>query len=455
MSKKQQNIKYYGRPTKEIRQVFTVTPDNFEKELVRLTKHIQGKQNRKVKLATFYDKYIEIKNLYTVKDLPYLSLLQERIWTPSDLNNKELTLNEISNLKPKVVEMTTAKQTKEWRHYRIMMSSSKYSSGPGQRMKFMVIDEVTTKILGLLELASDSCSMKERDDYIGWSGKNRSFKIQTPYGLKPKRELVKNCATVIPVQPLGNLFFGGKLISLMASSKEVRDAHLRKYGTHLLGLTVTSLYGNENGTQYDQLEKYGWESIGLTSGKTLIYPDDQYYFPWKYFLEANSLYKKSGSGEKQTNLSTIYRFSGKSISNYYHQFKRGLYCNLFYKESRELLGSDVNVTSVENLTPNYSCSYETLFKTWVKRAKRRYKKKYRDNDLDSRVLFYKDIIKKSWVQTLKTYNWIKEKVNSILTYLTSFVRLYANSLQLSKGGSLASFGWLRMLMSCIYWDSFM
>mgnify|MGYP000150312654 CR=1 FL=1 len=455
MSKKQQ-IKFYGRPTKEVRNTFVVDDTNFDIELKKLIDHVQQKQGRSVKLATFYDKFREIKNIYTVKDLPYLNSLQDRIWTPTDVYNKELTLDEVSKLKPIVVEMESNQQKKDWRHMRIMMSSSKYSSGPGQRIKFMVIDEVTKKVLGLLELASDSCSMERRDEYIGWSPENRAYRIPMNTGMKPKRELVKNCATVIPAQPLGNLFFGGKLISLMATSKTVRDAHYRRYGSHLLGLTVTSLYGNENGTQYDQLEKYGWEPIGLTSGQTLLYPDDQFYFPWKYYLEDKSLYKKSGSGEKQTNLSTIYRFSGKAVTQFHHNFRRGLYCNLFYKESRELLSSNVNVESVDDLTPNYGYTNDVLVKTWLKRAKRRYKTQFKRNILDSRVLFYKDIVEMTWGQTLKAYDKIRKKINWILIFLTSFIRnRYSFKFRVTSRLLSKSIGWIMMLLSCIYWDSFL
>ena len=138
--------------------------------------------------------------------------IKNKLWTPTDIYNKELTIQEIQNLDP-IIEFT--KDASEWTLVRKLIHTMDWNANPGRNQKYYVKDRTTDKILGLVSLGSDVTSIKVRDDFLGWK-KDDKFKNH-------KLNNTAIASTIVCVQPLGFNMLGGKLIASMATSSNVRE----------------------------------------------------------------------------------------------------------------------------------------------------------------------------------------------------------------------------------------
>jgi hypothetical protein len=104
-----------------------------------------------VEEQTLYRKWVELR-----KDVKFsfnVDTLKDNIWSPTDINDMELTINEVKNLQPYVDICKTSKDSTLWNVYRRMLSSASYSPNPGRLIRSYVRDRVSGKILGLISLA--------------------------------------------------------------------------------------------------------------------------------------------------------------------------------------------------------------------------------------------------------------------------------------------------------------
>ena len=143
--------------------------------------------------------------------------LEKTIWQPTDIYNKELTIQEINSIEPIVepVEQGNAKANEDWIITRRLIHSMEFTANPGRNVKFYVKDKVSGKVLGMICLGSDVTSLGVRDELIGWNKENK-FK-------EGKLNHTAIGTTICCVQPLGYNMLGGKLVAQMVTSKVVRD----------------------------------------------------------------------------------------------------------------------------------------------------------------------------------------------------------------------------------------
>lgn len=93
------------------------------------------------------------------------------------------------------------------------------SAGYGRRLRYVVWDKSNGKLIGIMALGDPVFNLKARDDLIGWNVKDRE-----------KRLVNILDAYVLGAVPPYNMLLGGKLISCLVRSREVRDDFARKYG---------------------------------------------------------------------------------------------------------------------------------------------------------------------------------------------------------------------------------
>jgi hypothetical protein len=118
---------------------------------------------------------------------------------------------------------------------------------PGKRIQLVVVEKKTNTILGFIHLASPIISIKPRHDWLG--------------GVPNMEAVNRHCImgnVIVPVQPFGFNYLGGKLIALICTSNEVRDIIHRKYsGCNIVTFETTSLYGSTKGaSMYDGLKPF-------------------------------------------------------------------------------------------------------------------------------------------------------------------------------------------------------
>tara|TARA_R100000388_G_scaffold45393_1_gene34471 strand:- start:5 stop:1156 length:1152 start_codon:yes stop_codon:yes gene_type:complete len=372
---------------------FDVEEFDFEVEKQRFIDNLDFLKTLSVQESTLYKKWQELnKDLYnTQQKLGRYEDLYDKVWRPTDINNKKLTISEIENLEP-YVQLAIVPAT--WTFLRTMISSMEFSSNPGRNIKFYVKDKVTEKYLGVISIASDVTSIKVRDDYIKWTKDNKFV----------DHKLNHTCigTSIVPTQPLGFNFLGGKLISALVTSSTIRDKWYENYGDVLVGVTTTSLYGVHS--QYNGIPH--WKTLGESAGKISIKPDDEVYFTWAKWLKENHFdeYKKAqdATGPKQNTINRIFRHLGVKPKKYEHGFKRGVFFANMYENGLEYLRNEVDEKDLV-MKPKFVNDVDYIMNWWKPKAIRRYTKLYDNNNLKPETLYYSDVIGKSWKETKQQY----------------------------------------------------
>ncbi len=202
-----------------------------------------------------------------------------------------------SNIEPQVFECKTNKDHDLFRLYRYYWSSP-YSDYVGRRMRLIIRDMGLPQkpVIGIAALGSSIIHIPERDDWIGWS-KN----------IRTKNIINAMDAYVIGALPPYNYILGGKLISYILTSNEVRQMYKKKYrgkittinkrkNSNLAMIFTTSLYGKSS--QYNRL-KYRkrtlFKHIGNTKGYGTLHLSEETFQAMLELL-------------KQENISIMHRF---------------------------------------------------------------------------------------------------------------------------------------------------
>jgi hypothetical protein len=148
---------------------------------------------------------------------------------------------------------------------------------PGRTLKWIITEDTTNKIVGVIRFGSPTINSKPRNDYFG---------EVLPLS-KINHEFVMGF-NIVPVQPFGYNYLGGKLLALLASSNELKRQFDTKYGTNLHYFETTSLYGTTKGvSMYDGLKPY-IRHIGDTESKFLPLFHDDYFREMFWWFNNNA-----------------------------------------------------------------------------------------------------------------------------------------------------------------------
>jgi hypothetical protein len=174
-----------------------------------------------------------------------------------------------SEICPRIEVCETQTQHDLFRIFRYYWSSPS-SDYVGRRIRLLIRDDGIKgcPIIGIAALGSSIIHIPDRDKWIGWDKETRTDRI-----------VYIMDAYVIGALPPYNYLLGGKLVSYVLASNELRAVHRNKYAdsktiikergaSDLVMIVTTSLYG-EHSSQYNRL-KYGksavYKPIGITSG---------------------------------------------------------------------------------------------------------------------------------------------------------------------------------------------
>ena len=121
-------------------------------------------------------------------------------------------------INPKLVEVHAGSKEALLFRYAGLHWSIPVSSGYGRRLRYLVMDEHTNKVMGLFGLGDPVFSLRHRDQWVGWNHEDRKERLHHVVD-----------AFVLGAVPPYSFLLGGKLIALLATSNEVREAFKRKY----------------------------------------------------------------------------------------------------------------------------------------------------------------------------------------------------------------------------------
>ncbi len=229
-------------------------------------------RNGKVEIVppSFYDKST-IRKSMSVKRNEIIRNNSKWINEHIDFARKNLT-DGLSVFTSKIIPtIEVCKSKKQHNLFRIFRYywSSPYSDYVGRRIKLIIRDSAlpNNPVIGIAALGSPIIHIPERDEFIGWDKKTRTNKL-----------IYAMDAYVIGALPPYNYLLGGKLISYLLTSNEVRNIYKNKYKNHitlinkrkaddLVCLFTTSLYGKSS--QYNRLkfnDQLIYQPIGETKG---------------------------------------------------------------------------------------------------------------------------------------------------------------------------------------------
>jgi hypothetical protein len=386
-----------------------------EKLVEVLTKDLTYASGMDVKEYTLYQKWCEIKERYPVENVSTLwgqdvqmiypeqekliKQVKSNFWMPKDPDD-------YANLKP-VMKLHNGELAETWNAIRTFTSTMKNNSNIGRNLFYTIEDEITGKYLGVICISSDFLDLTPRDNAIGWSR-----------DIKTSQGMINHTAigsTIVPLQPLGYNYMGGKLLALLCLADTVQNDWKERYGDVLVGVTTTSLYGNtkSNGlSQYDGLEH--WNKMGFSSGSVAFEPSratKKMIFNWikenhtrKYFewWEAKN---KQGLPLKRDHKNRSLHFAypklgiPKELTRTEHQ--RGIYFSPLYDNTSEYLRKEIGD---DKLVKSFDTSLEALTNIWkTKYAKGRISMLKKKNTVSYEALFYDDLIKMSWEETKAKY----------------------------------------------------
>jgi hypothetical protein len=360
---------------------------------------------------TLYQKWCEVKNKYpaqTVNTLfgeesqlvdlskdKLLTHVKNNIWSPQDPMDFE-------KLQPELIYTKDSPELPQlWNAIRTFASTMKNNNNIGRNLNFIVRDKPTKKYLGVICISSDFLDLTPRDNYIGWDRVRKTQKMinHTAIG-----------STIVPLQPLGYNYTGGKLLALMCLSDKVQETWKKEYGDTMVGVTTTSLYGSFS--QYQNLKH--WKKRGHSAGSVsyeATKPTIQMLRKWimenhtrKYF-EWYSATKPTGQPYKRDHRNRSHTFAysklgiPKELTKSDHS--RGIYFSTLYDNTREFLREEI---PEDKLVKSFDSSVDALSELWRERyARKRIKSLIDQTRTNMETLYYDDLIHLTWEETKEKY----------------------------------------------------
>ena len=370
-----------------------------------------------VKEYTLYQKWCEVQGRYpsvTINDLwegekrviededqrRAIEEVKSNFWNPTDLDD-------YLKLQPELIYANKQDDLPElWNCIRTFSSTMKNNSNIGRNLNFIVKDKVTKKYLGVICISSDFLDLTPRDNYIGWSRE-----------LKTQGAMINHTAigsTIVPLQPLGYNYVGGKLLALLCLATPIQELWEKLYGDKLVSITTTSLYGQAkpNGlSQYDGLPY--WQKMGFTAGSVSFEPEKETRYKIRQWLMKNYTKKyfewyvakkPSGQPHKRDHKNRSLQFTYSKLHVPKELIKtahaRGIYWCPLYDKTVEFLRAE----DTTGMKKNFDTSIESLVEVWKKDlAKPRISILKKKDKVSHETLFYDDLITLSWEETKEKY----------------------------------------------------
>ena len=175
-----------------------------------------------------------------------------------------------------VVELSQS----QWDLYlNIISSHSNMTSIPGRCLRLAVMEKTTGKWCGFIRLGSPVINCKPRNEMLG------TVFTQTEGGAKRFNECAAMGFVIVPSQPFGYNYLGGKLMAAICTSHEVREMLNAKYKMNTCLFETTSLYGStKTVSQYDGMKPF-IRYKGLTDSDFLPMLHGKTYTDLKEYVE--------------------------------------------------------------------------------------------------------------------------------------------------------------------------
>lgn len=316
------------------------------------------------------DDYFRIKKIERVKDIPTPIpgfSIEDDMFQNYDMSPEEMDIDVAEN-KNEVFDTMLEK-----------VASFTPEQAPGKELKLLIKEKNTNTVIGFIKLASPMINSKPRNEYLNGTPELSIFNKRAIMGF-----------IIVPVQPFGFNYLGGKLLALICCSHKVREMLNKKYNTEFCLFETTSLYGNIKGTSmYDGLKPF-LRYKGDTQSKFIPSLGDEQYTTVKKIIEkeiGGEIIHKGASSRKlkitQKIISLIKLALKDDYKDEHNQFvkaisnaegittqKRFYMSDYGYENVKDvLLGKTNTLSKGQNFDKH---SLENIINWWKKKATSRY-----------------------------------------------------------------------------------
>jgi hypothetical protein len=308
-----------------------------------------------------WHKYQEVQEWLPSQSISHINWVKRNIWKPkgrSDFRRIQpelIYVRDEYHLKSKniwgeassILIQNKEPHARHWEIMRTLISSGRNDGTIGRALRFIVRDKPTKTYLGVICIGSAMAMLKPRNDAIGWKNQDEFFYQGS------RLDNIANGQSIVPTQPFGSAYLGGKLLSLLCLSDVVADRWKK---------------------EYDNLNPYWDSKMGDTLGQTPLKPSDELYFrmrDWMQVTHPEDFYRhfveKRPGGQlrmrdnKSRAILFCYKKLGLDKSNYLSDHKRGVYRSRLYTNTDAFLRSEINE---DQLVPAFDNSVEALTEFW-------------------------------------------------------------------------------------------
>ena len=265
---------------------------------------------------------------------------------------------------------------------------------PGRELRWMIYEKNTNKVIGFIRFGSPTINSKPRNLWLGKPANLTLMNRHTAMGF-----------VIVPSQPFGYNYLGGKLLALLCCSHFARETISKVFDKDIALFETTSLYGSTtSASQYDGLKPF-MRYKGLTESKfTPLLHDDAFHKLHNRFKEWNNntpLTDNKASSKKMKRQSKMISIIKNSMKEYdmktelkqftdiidmalnLTQKKRFYISDYGYSNVREvLLGEQDKLVRGQNWDKFY---LDNIISWWKKKASKRYDKLKREDRFRNKV----------------------------------------------------------------------
>lgn len=319
------------------------------------------------------DQYMRSQKLNSLAELPFAlpgcgpeeDLFSDFSMKPEDMDFE-------------IVELEAAR----WQLYLDIISSHNNLSSPGRNVRLAILEKNTKKWVGFIRIGSPVINMKPRNELLGYVMTNeiettRAFNNSAAMGF-----------VIVPSQPFGFNYLGGKLLAAICCSHEVRQILNDKYKMNTCLFETTSLYGTtKQVSQYDGMKPF-LRFGGTTDSDFLPMMHGKPYEDLKNYVEGiiGQFIPADASSRKLKISNAIISMTKASLKSHkedYESFmntiekakslterKRYYYCNYGIKNYKDIVsGKTDEIVKDENFDKHH---LSNIIEWWKKKATNRY-----------------------------------------------------------------------------------
>ena len=276
----------------------------------------------------------------------------------------------------------------------IVTSHAVEVSVPGKSIKWVVYEKNSGQIAGFIRLGSPTINSKPRNMFLGKPLDTMSKEVMKRFNDSTIMGFI-----IVPTQPFGFNYLGGKLLAAICCSHLTKDALDKKYGGPFCMFETTSLYGTTKSvSQYDGMKPFLRHKGETVSDFAPLINDDNFHRLNDWFKERNGepLIDPQASSRKlktQQKMISIIKSSLKGVDDSaYNKFvqtyvdakglteqKRAYMSDYGFDNVKEYMNMETNELRKKDNFDRYS--FDGVIDWWRKKAANRFESLKADNRL--------------------------------------------------------------------------